>query len=228
MRQSDLEAEMVALGKDRYWSKVARTREKGVETYAPAAKRLLGESIESLNNEIKRWKKNSESGPGRKHRVLPYFSLIPTPVMAALTARTVLDGISQQRTLTSISMKLGQYLEDDHRARTLKEQEPHLYQELFDRTKKNTSYDSKRRLWYKTAKVNDIFLPRWGGKDRCAVGLVLIELMRIATGLIEIETMTNIFSRSVTMVRATESLLHWLKEAHAFHDPHPGVYADGC
>jgi len=224
MRQSDLEREMISLGKDRYWSKVARTREKEVETYAPAAKRLLGESIESLADEIKRWTRNSESGPGRKHRVLPYFSLIPTNVMAALTARTVLDGISQQRTLTSIAMKLGQYLEDDHRARTLKEKEPNLYRDLFERTKKNTSYDTKRRLWYKTAKANDIFLPRWGGKDRCAVGLVLVELMRTATGLIEIETVTNIFSRSVTLVRATESLLYWLKEAHAFHEILTPVY----
>lgn len=224
MRQADLEKEMVELGKQRYWSKVQRGRDKATETYSPAAKRLLGESIEKLNEEIKRWMKASESGPGRKHRVLPYFDLIPTSVMAALTARTVLDGISQQRTLTSIAMRLGQYLEDDHRARKLKDEHPNLYKDLFERTKNNSSYDSKRRLWYKTAKANDIFLPRWNGKDRCAVGLVLIEMMRTATGLIEIETVTNIFSRSVTLVRATESLLHWLKQAHAFHEILTPVY----
>ena len=224
MRQADLEKEMVELGKQRYWSKVQRGREKATETYSPAAKRLLGESIEELNEEIKRWMKASESGPGRKHRVLPYFDLIPTSVMAALTARTVLDGISQQRTLTSIAMRLGQYLEDDHRARKLKDEHPNLYKDLFERTKNNSSYDSKRRLWYKTAKANDIFLPRWNGKDRCAVGLVLIEMMRTSTGLIEIETVTNIFSRSVTLVRATESLLHWLKQAHAFHEILTPVY----
>ena len=218
MRQTDLEKEMISLGKERYWAKVSRTRDTEVETYSPAAKRLLGESIESLATEIKRWKKNAETGPGRKHRALPYFDLIPINVMAALTARTCLDGISQQRTLTSIAMKLGQYLEDEHRAISIKEQEPNLYLDLFDRTKKHTSYASKRRLWYKTAKANDLFLPKWGGKDRCAVGLVLIELMRTATGLIDIETVTNIFSRSVTLVRATPSLIEWLKNAHAFHE----------
>lgn len=48
--------------------------------------------------------------------------------------------------------------------------------------------------------------------------------MRTATGLIDIETVTNIFSRSVTLVRATESLLHWLKQAHAFHEILTPVY----
>ena len=224
MRQADLEKEMVDLGKQRYWASVSRGREKCTETYSPAAKRLLGESIETLRDEIKRWMRNSVEGPGRKHRVLPYFELITPSVMAALTARTVLDGISQQRTLTSIAMKLGQYLEDEYRACTLKEEHPGLYRDLFERTKTNPSYDSTRRLWYKTAKANDIFLPRWNGKDRCAVGLVLIELMRTATGLIDIETVTNIFSRSVTLVRATESLLHWLKQAHAFHEILTPVY----
>jgi DNA-directed RNA polymerase len=224
MRQADLEKEMVELGKQRYWASVSRGREKATETYSPAAKRLLGESITQLDDEIQAWMQNSESGPGRQHRALAYLSLVPTNVTAALTARTVLDGISQKRTLTSIAVRLGQYLEDDYRARKLKTEHPGLYRDLFERTKKNASYNSKRRLWYKTAKANDIFLPKWNGKDRCAVGFVLIELMRLATGLIEIETVTNIFSRSVTLVRATKELLHWLKEAHAFHEILTPVY----
>ena len=224
MRQADLEKEMVSLGKDRYWAKVNRTRQKEVETYSPAAKRLLGESIEHLQRHIETWLVISRSGPGRKHTALPFIEQLPTPVMAALTARTVLDGISQQRTLTSIAMRLGQYLEDEARAAKLREEHPGLFTDLFERTKKHTSYDSKRRLWYKTAKANNIFLPRWRGRDRCAVGLVLIELMRNATGLIEIETVTNIFSRSVTLVRATEELLEWLKKAHACHEILTPVY----
>mgnify|MGYP003149355945 CR=1 FL=1 len=218
MRQTDLDQEMIQMGKDRYWSKVRRTTENECETYAPVCKRLLGESIESLEQQIREWIKTSETGPGRRHTALPYIKLLPPDILAGLTARAVLDGISQQRTLTSISVRLGQYLEDEHRFRVIREEQPAYWHDLFERTKNHGGYTSKRRYIHKSAKAAGIVLPRWPGKESCAVGLVLVELMRVATGLIEIETMTNIFNRSVTMVRATEELLHWIKESHAYHE----------
>lgn len=218
MRQKDLDLEMVELGKERYWSKVNRTRETEVETYSPVAKRLLGESIEHLKEAIVEWMVYSDTGAGRKHRVLPFFKLLPVDLMAALTARTVLDGISQRRTLTSISVRLGQYLEDEYRFRKIQEEEPDLWQTLFSTVSKQSGYISKRRYIHKTAKAAGIILPRWSTKDTCAMGLVLIELMREATGLIEIETFTNMFGRSTTTVQATDDLLNWIKEAHAIHE----------
>lgn len=218
MRQSELDKEMVDLGKERYWAKVNRTKAKEVETYNPVAKRLLGESIELLEDCIKDWIETSESGPGRKHRVLPYFYILPTDLMAALTARTVLDGISQRRTLTSISVKIGQYLEDEHRFRIIQEQEPHLWDSLFSTVNKQAGYVTKRRFIHKSAKGAGIVLPRWSRKDACSVGLVLIELMQKATGLIEIDTFTNMFGRSTTTVQATPDLLQWIKESHAAHE----------
>ena len=218
MRQSQLDKEMIELGKERYWSKVNRTKDTEVETYSPVAKRLLGESIELLEASIKDWIVYSETGPGRKHRVLPYFYKLPTDLMAALTARTVLDGISQRRTLTAIAVRIGQYLEDEYRFRKIQEEEPDLWATLFTTVNKNGGYISKRRYIHKTAKAAGIILPRWRTKDTCAVGIVLIELMREATGLIDIETFTNMFGRSTTTVQATDDLMKWLKEAHAIHE----------
>ncbi len=218
MGQADLDKEMLELGRDRYWSKVNRTRDTEVETYAPVAKRLLGESIQKLEESIKTWIKKSKSGPGRRHRALEYVELLPTDLVAALTARTVLDGISMRRTLTSISIRLGQYLEDEHRFRRIQDEEPSLWKTLFQRTKKHGGYVQKRRFIHKTAKGAGIVLPRWKGKVACSVGLVLIELMREATGLIDIKTVNTIFNRSTTMVTATDDLLRWIKKSHEFHE----------
>lgn len=218
MRQKDLDIEMVELGKERYWAKVNRARETEVETYAPVAKRLLGESILKLKEAIEEWMVYSQTGPGRKHRVLPFFELLPLDLMAALTARTVLDGISQRRTLTSISVRLGQYLEDEYRFRKIQEEEPKLWAALFDTVSKQGGYVSKRRYIHKTAKAAGVVLPRWSTKDTCAIGLVLIELMRTSTGLIDIETFCNMFGRSTTTVQATDDLMEWLKESHAIHE----------
>ena len=218
MRQSDLDREMIELGRERYWSKYNRSQTAEMETYSPVAKRLLGESIIKLQESIDFWCHNARTGPGRKHRCLEYIELLPSDLVAALTSRTVLDGISQRRTLTSISVRLGQYLEDEYRFRRIQEEEPALWKSLFDRTKKSGGYVQKRRYIHKSAKAAGVVLPRWTGKVACSVGLVLIELMKEATGLIEIKTINTIFNRSTTMVMATDDLLNWIKNAHGFHE----------
>lgn len=218
MRQEDLNAEMIKQGRERYWAKVNRGQHDEMETYAPVAKRLLGESIIKTQKAIDAWCHTARTGPGRKHRCLEFIEKIPSDLVAALTARTVLDGISQRRTLTAISVRLGQYLEDEDRFRRIQREEPALWKTLFTRTKKHGGYVQKRRYIHKTAKAAGMVLPRWKGKVACSVGLVLIELMRQATGLIDIKTINTIFNRSTTIVTATDSLLHWIKKAHGFHE----------
>ena len=218
MRQSDLDREMIELGRDRYWSKVNRGREDEMETYSPVAKRLLGESIIKLQESIDFWCHNARTGAGRRHRCLEYIELLPSSLVSALTARTVLDGISQRRSLTAISVKIGQYLEDEYRFRKIQVEQPALWKSLFNRTKKHGGYVQKRRFIHKTAKAAGIVMPRWTGKVACSVGLVLVELMKEATGLIEIRTINTIFNRSSTMVMATDDLLLWIKKAHGFHE----------
>ena len=218
MRQRDLDNEMIELGKDRYWSKVNRGIRDEMETYSPVAKRLLGESIIKLQESIDFWCHNAKTGAGRRHRCLEYIELLPSDLVAALTARTVLDGISMRRTITSISVRLGQYLEDEYRFRKIQDEQPLFWKSLFDRTKKHGGYVARRRFIHKSAKAADIVLPRWTGKVVCAVGLVLVELMQQATGLIEIRTVTSVFNRSTTLVMPTDELLFWIKKAHAHHE----------
>ena len=68
MRQTDLDREMIQMGRDRYWSKVSRGQQNEMETYSPVAKRLLGESIIKLQESIDLWCHNARTGPGRRHR----------------------------------------------------------------------------------------------------------------------------------------------------------------
>ena len=218
LKQEDLNAEMLKEGRDRYWSKVRRGQNDEMETYSPVAKRLLGESIIKIQKSIDKWCEDARNGPGRKHRCLEFIDKLPSDLVAALTARTVLDGISMRRTLTSISVRLGQYLEDEDRFRRIQREEPALWKTLFNRTKKHGGYVQRRRFIHKTAKASGVVLPRWTGKVACSVGLVLVELMREATGLIEIRTVKTIFNRSMTMVMATDDLLEWIRKSHAYHE----------
>ena len=224
MKQTDLDTQMISMGKERYWKTILRAKQQELETYGTASKYLLSKSIDQLEKELKRWKTQAQTSAGRKHRVLPYFELLPNDLICGLACRIVLDGISQRRSLTNIAIKIGQYLEDEHRFGRMKKNFPEHWADIEGRMKSTKGYQAKIKFLTKTAKHRGLPIPRWSKGDATACGLVLVELMRISTGLIEIKTITNVFNRSHTIVEPTQDLLDWLKESHAQHEILTPVY----
>lgn len=224
MKQTDLDREMISLGQERYWKTILRAQQQELETYGTASKYLLSQSIDRLEKELHKWIKNAQTSAGRKHRVLPYFELLSTELVCALACRTVLDGISQRRSLTNIAIKIGQHLEDEHRFGKVKENYPEHWNDIEGRMKSTKGYQAKIKFLTRTAKHRGIPIPRWNKGDATAIGLVLVELMRISTGLIEIKTITNVFNKSHTIVEPTQDLLDWLKKSHAQHEILTPVY----
>ena len=215
MRQSDLEQEMVDLGKHRYWSKVNRARELEIESTTGVGQRLLSESVINLSKALKSWMKEAEDKPGKLHRAHEYLAQIPTKVTAAITARCILDSISHNRKITSTSIHIARLLEDELKFRHIKNNEPALWQHINRVMDKQKSYATKSKFIKKTAKYNDVIVAGWPKKDALSVGLVCTELMRQSTGLIDIVTRTNRRGRSVTLVRPTAELMEWIKNSHA-------------
>ena len=90
MRQSDLEAEMKELGRHRYWKKVQRTTEGGMESQHTLGKRLLTESVDLLAEQIRQWKKQVEKQPvGNRNGCYPYIDMLDR-----LSLRPLLPGQS--------------------------------------------------------------------------------------------------------------------------------------
>jgi len=216
MRQQDLEQEMLDRGRERYHSKVSRATELNIESTHPAGQRLLQNSIVLLADHFKDWIHHAQHSAGKKHRALHHIELIPVKVLAALTARATLDAISGGRKMTGTAAHIGNLVEDEYKYRTLKEEYSTLWAQMNRVLDRFKSTQNKAKFIDKTLRFHDIVLPKWNTEERIRVGIVCLELMRQATGLIDIVARKNQFGKAEQWVDPTEDLITWFKGAHAY------------
>lgn len=214
VRQSDIEKEMVELGRSRYWSAVNKARDLGIESTTLPGQRLLSEAVELMGEAVRLWLKEAKDKPGKLHRAHPYLEQLHPEVVAAITARCILDSISLHRKILSTSIHVARLLEDEVKFRWLKEEEPSLWRQINRTMDRHRSYETKAKFIKSTAKYHEIEFDGWPKKESVSVGMICIELLRQSTGIIEIATRTDTRGRQSTMVRPTEELLGWIKESH--------------
>tara|TARA_R100001082_G_scaffold77065_1_gene44958 strand:- start:20065 stop:22440 length:2376 start_codon:yes stop_codon:yes gene_type:complete len=210
--------EMVELGRQRYWSKVNKAKEMGLQTTVPSGQRLLSESSLKMSESLDNWLKTAALQPGRSHRALPYLKSLPSKVTSAISCKVILDSISQHKTLVSTAMAVSRYLEDEIRYRDLKENNPAMWKHMQRVLDKFTSYFNKRKFIRRTAKKNDVILSSWAKTDALKVGIVCVELFKQSTGIIDIVTKRPSKGRATTMVLPTEDLLEWIKKSDEFSE----------
>ena len=216
--QTKLDEEMVELGRERYQRKVRKAKEMELESTTSVGQRMLGEAIGVLSEAIKEWMQVASKAPGRRHRAYPFLIELPTDVVSALTARTVLDAISIERKITSTATTIGRILEDEYKFRRLKEEEPALWQQMNRVLGKTKSSKTRSKFINNSMRFHKIVLAQWDLKDATAVGLTVIELMRQATGLIDIKTRTDIRGKSYTYIQPTDDVMRWMRDCHEYNE----------
>ena len=212
--QEELELEMTRLGVERYQHKRRKAESKELETTIPGGQWLLRNTVSLLQAALEDWMVMAENRPGRAHRAVEYYKLLPTDLAAALIARTVLDSISTAKKFTRSSVVVASVLEDEVRFRALAETDPGLWRDLYERTKAYMGYGTKRRHIMRAMRsVNHPFRP-WPQRDKVQVGVVGIDLLAKCTGLVEIRNRMTIFGKTRTELVATPKTLKWLEKAH--------------
>ena len=93
-KQLDAEKKMLEAGRERYWCNYRKSQAAGMEANTPVGRRLLAESVTKLTRGIEEWKRQASKAPGIRHRALDYIEQIQPKVIAAITARSVIDSIS--------------------------------------------------------------------------------------------------------------------------------------
>ena len=218
LSQGRLEEEMIEMGRQRYYHKIKRAKETKLESTTGVGQYLLAESIDKLTFEISSWKAKAAQAPGKRHRALQYIDQLPAPIVAALTSKCVLDCVSVDRKITSTALTLARTLEDELKFRTIKDDNPALWQQINRVLDRYKSDKTKSKFINNTAKYHELVLPQWDRKDSASVGLTCIELMRQATGIIDVVTRADPKGKSYTMIRPTEELLRWMKDSHEYRD----------
>ena len=215
MKQSNLESEMKDMGVSRYWRKVNRTTQGEMETNNPVGRRLLTESVNELADAIKAWKTKVKSNhTGRQHAAYPYIDKLDRYMIAALAARTILDSISTHSRIVKTAITISRMIEDELKWREMARQDRKLFQHHIEAVKRKRGYESKRRHMNTMERLVDLQYSRWPHAARVKVGVVLVELMKQSTGLIDVETRTGLMGKRDTFVRPTPRLLAWMQQAH--------------
>ncbi|MDP6213178.1 MAG: hypothetical protein QGF32_06495, partial [Candidatus Thalassarchaeaceae archaeon] len=225
MRQADLEAEMREAGIHRYQKKAQRTKQGEMESQHPVGRRLLTESVERLTLRVQDWKKDiSKYHVASRSAAYEYIAMLPANMVAALTARSVINSISMHEKITKAAFKVAKALEDECRWRKMRRDAPDLWRDQKKRVKKIPSYATKRRFLNNAERLVGLEFNRWPRTAKLKVGVVLIELMKQATGIIDITTRTGLLGKKETWVHPTDQLMEWMKHAHNYAEDLSPMY----
>lgn len=206
---------MVQRGKSRYEKRLARSKDKGLESKNPPHKHLLREAAARLERAIHEWIEFAQTRPGKNHAALPYIQKLPLDLVAGLTTRAVLDQISRKNQATTVCLKIGAVLEDEWCFRQISDEHYGLWKKWSKRAKPFRSYAKKRNYILRKANASEeVQLERWAKDVRLKIGAVLLELLASATGIVEIRQEIDFFKRKFNVVEAAESTLLWLEKSH--------------
>lgn len=218
MRQSKLDKEMVELGKQRYSARKAKATEINAESNTIPGRMLLNRATTELANEIESWLAKASTGPGRRHRCVPFLQQISPQKAAVIASKVVIDALSAERMLTGTCIAVGRAIEDEVLLSELADEHPDFLRKVQKQTYKKVGQKFKRRFAREAAKAVDLVTKRWAKADALAVGLLLIEMLASRTNVVEIITKLNARGRRYCIIQASKDIRNWIKSCHEYHE----------
>jgi DNA-directed RNA polymerase len=183
--QDALEQEMRSLGIENYRKNAEKAKEKGQETRVAPVRRLMQDAHHKMVEALSAFYADVESRKaGRKHSAYAYIHPMDIDVVAHLTCRVVLDMAAQRKTLTHLSVILGEALEDECNYRHFAKEHIAGYKAAAKRIEKTKHQGHIRRSVKASAGKLGVNLLEWPKRDMVLVGSKLIEMFTDATKLV--------------------------------------------
>ena len=212
--QVALEEEMLMAGKDRFYRLIEDAKKRGEESGTGYGSRLIKTLIEPMSKAIVEFVAEANTGKaGRRHTALKYIELLEPEVMAYLTLKTVLDGVTKARTLTHVAISVSNAVQDECWMVKFKEANKEKFKLTMKQIEGSTSRRHSQRVARIMANRAGVTLD-WSQTDSLHFGQKLIELLRAATGLVDIERRTVGPKDTQVYVIATPATLEWITKAN--------------
>jgi len=214
---------MLKSGGKRYWNNLIKSREQGNETRAAYGQAILRHVIPAYLDELDDFKEdlNTKCRNPSNFNYYRLFHSLPTPILAYLGSKIIVDGLSKAMSLNAISLAIGRRLEDEVRWNFLGKQEPELFKGVmhYNRLYGNSYEYCREGFMGAVRKVTNLEWRLFPTGERASVGYILLELFRRSTGLIEY---TYLFqeglrgshgaARKKLYVTPTDKTLDWIKD----------------
>lgn len=214
-----LELEMINNGQSRYNKRTYKNVEKENESANDYGTKLLASTIRAFSTGIINF---LEASKEKKKGATPVAVKkmqdgIDPEVLAMISARQVINSISQTRPLTATAITLGTKIEDELALDNFRKVNPRLFKVVKkDLDERSNSYSYKRKKLRESAINDGVEWESWTTPDKLQVGLRLIEIMIETTGLCEIVKRKK-RGRLTNMLQATEKTMEWIKNRNAFN-----------
>ena len=139
-------------------------------------------------------------------------------VIAYISIKSIIDSISKKRPLSQVSIYLGARIEDELRCRFLCNTNEAKAKGILLGAKRRKGEKAKIRhvrgsMRHETEKLGMPAWEKWALRDKLNMGLNMIELLRITSGIIEYIYVLERKNRKPTrFVTATPELLQWIED----------------
>lgn len=210
--QIKLEEEMTNRGLERYLRDVSKAKQAGREEGTAYGQTILAGRLEVLAQAISEWlEKTGQGTAGNNATAYRRVKDMDPSVLAFLTLKNVLAGVSSVRTVQFVAVAIGTSIEDELRFAAIREQEKSAYEKLVSGAKKRSSYHYKHAYAIRAASHIDEWV-RWPRVDRLHVGVKMLDLLINSVALVEITHQKVEKEQSVKYVRATPETLEWIEK----------------
>ena len=217
LTQTELDDDMTTLGVGRYRSKVESARGRGAELQTAYGQRLMRAGLPTLYQSIKDWKEKVAKITN-KARFQRDIQTLDEKVLSFLSIKTVLDCITQKKTLASVAVFLGARVEDELRCAFLLENNDAKGKGILLGATRRKGVAARTRhvrssMKHEASKgLMDTWEP-WAHRDKLSLGLHMTELLRGSTNLIEYTyILEKARKRPTRYVTATKETLQWIEE----------------
>tara|TARA_B100001996_G_scaffold201803_1_gene154496 strand:+ start:4326 stop:6770 length:2445 start_codon:yes stop_codon:yes gene_type:complete len=217
--QFALEKQMKEGGKQRTSKRRLSHVQRGEESVTSYGKAMVAATIRPLAQAINEYlTAESKRNTGRPEIAYLKLCEVEPEISALITAKHILNSITQQKAFTASSIALGGKIETEVQLKNYKNLNPELYGTVkMDLDKRSWSYAYKRRKLRESAKRGHVAWEEWSKTDKLHIGIRLTSLMIESTGLIEKGT-TIIKKKRANIIKATDKTREWISNRNLWNE----------
>nr|BAR32628.1 Mitochondrial DNA-directed RNA polymerase (RPO41) [uncultured Mediterranean phage uvMED] len=216
LTQESLVEEMRTLGVGRYRAKNESAKARSSETETNYGQRLMRGALPELKKGVDQWKKSLKSNNKARYQIDCLD--LPSEIISFISVKSVLDSISKKAPLVQVAHYLGARIEDELRCRFLLEHNKDKGEGIILGARRRKGVHRRTRhvrnsMKHEATKGEMPTWDKWGKRDKLNMGLVMVELIRVHTTIIEyIYILEKRGKKPVRYVSCTKEAMQWIED----------------
>ena len=214
------EKEMQESGKLRTNKRRLEHVQRGEESVTSYGKVMVRETIRPLAKAIQEYLINQDDKTGGRPEIaFQHLCEVEPEISALITAKHVINTVTQQKPFTGSCIALGGKIETEVAMKTFKLTNSELYATIMEdlNNRPTRHYTYRRRKLRESANRADVGWVEWSKTDKLHVGIRLVEMMAVATGMIEIGH-DIVKKKKTKVIKVTQKTLDWIKQRNAWNE----------